>query len=190
SGSSHPASRPAGIGLRPLRFRKRRDTVRLISVALRDRRWPAASLDSRRLATFAVAAAARSRRGGSRHPQSDLAVVVVENFRQPSPQSRSDRARAFFHLELADRSAARLVRDRRVARHCRPARFALARCRIPAQAGAVAVANAFAWNVGVSETDPKPDRTYVGVPAERCRSQSDSNRSDTLARIHHAAILA
>src|SRR5207249_11656399 len=86
-------------------------------------------------------------------------------------------------------SAARRVRDRRVARHCRPAWFALARCRIPAQAGAVAVANAFAWNVGVSETGPKPDRTYLGVPAERCLSQSDSNRSDTLARVYHAAIL-
>src|SRR5439155_19618330 len=150
----------------------------------------AASRAATRMTIFAVAAAACSRSGGSRHPQSDLGVVVVENFRQPSPQSRSDRARAFFPLELADRSAAWLVRDRRIARHCRPARFALARCRIPAQAGAVAVANAFAWNVGVSETDPKPDRTYPGVPAERRLSQSDSNRSDTLARVYHAAILA
>src|SRR5207253_3669208 len=97
---------------------------------------------------------------------------------------------ALLSFELADRSAARIVRDRRIARHCRPARFALARCRTPAQAGAVAMANAFAWDVGVSETDPKPDRTYPGVPAERCLSQSDSNRSDTLARVYHAAILA
>src|SRR5205814_4355545 len=119
-----------------------------------------------------------------------LGVVVVENFRQPSPQSRSDRARAFLPLELADRSAARLVRDRRVTRHCRPAGFALARCRIHAQAAAVAVANAFAWNIGVSETDPKPDRTYLGVPAERCCSQPDSSRSDTLAGDYHAAPLA
>src|SRR5207244_11809746 len=58
------------------------------------------------------------------------------------------------------------------------------------EAGAVAVANAFAWNIGISETDPEPDRTYLGVPAERCLSQSDSNRSDTLARVYHAAIFA
>src|SRR5206468_9765934 len=182
SGKSNPESRPAGIGLRPLRFGKRRDTLRGISVALRDRRCPAASLDSRRLANFAVAAAARSRRGGSWHPQSDLGVVVVENFRQPAPQPCSDRARTFFPRQLAARSAARLVGNVHAPRHHRAARFAFTRCGTPAQAGAVAVANAFAWNAGVIETDARPDRTYLRILAERCLSQSDSNRPDTLAR--------
>ena len=63
-----PEPRLAGIGLRTLRVGERRDTLRGISVALRDRRRPAAPLDSRRLANFAVAAAARSRRGGSGYP--------------------------------------------------------------------------------------------------------------------------
>ena len=49
---------------------------------------------------------------GRRHPQSDLGVVVVENFRQPAAQPCSDRARAFFPGELAARSAARAVGDR------------------------------------------------------------------------------
>ena len=38
--------------------------------------------------------------------------------------------------------------------------------RTPAQAGAVTVANAFAWNVGVIETDARPNRAYPGVPAK------------------------
>src|SRR4029077_16552853 len=155
SGESNSEPRPAGIGLRTLRVGERRDTLRGISVALRNRRRPAASLDSRRLANFAVAAAARSRRGGSGYPYSDLAVVVVENFRQPAPQPCSDRARTFFLRQLAARSAARLFCNVHAPRHHRASRFAFTRCRTPAQAGAVAVANAFAWNAGVIETDAR-----------------------------------
>src|SRR5207253_8852162 len=99
-------------------------------------------------------------------------------------------AGVFFHRELAARSAARLVGNVRASHHHRAARFALTRCRTPAQAGAVAVANAFAWNVGVIETDARPNRAYPGIPAERCLSQSDRNRPDTLARLYHAATLA
>ena len=102
---------------------------------------------------------------GRRHPQSDLGAVVVENFRQPAAQPCSDRARAFFPRQLAARSAARLVGNVHAPRHHRAARVAFARCRTPAQAGAVAVANAFAWNAGVIETDARPDRTHPRVPA-------------------------
>ena len=72
----------------------------------------------------------------------------------------------FFFAQLAARSAARLVGNVHAPRHHRAARFAFTRCRTPAQAGAVAVANAFAWNAGVSETDARPDRTYLRIPAK------------------------
>ena len=59
--NTNPEPRLAGIGLCPLRLGERRETLRRISVPLRRGRRPAASLDSRRLADHAVAAAAGAR---------------------------------------------------------------------------------------------------------------------------------
>ena len=86
------------------------------------------------------------------HPQPDLRALVVENFRQPAAQSRSHRARAFFlasWLLVPGLGCCATA----FARHRRPAWFAFARSRTHPQAGATAMADAFARN-GASAVGP------------------------------------
>ena len=93
--------------LRPLGLPERRSALRRVSVDLRCRHEPPASLDSRRLATRRVVAASRAGSGPAPASESAVLALAVEASRQPAAKSRPAGADAPLALRL-DRAPARV----------------------------------------------------------------------------------